>query len=225
MWKRELPVERVDEALRVVRALGKHRYVAGRMHFVHALAACDLGEESELGAWARGVLADETIDKASRDERLLRRATEDEVCAVLGWFWDEATRGPACDALLERFEALGVEAQMADPFDEESEDEVFPVLVDAGFELLPLAELDAERHRGAIEAFGEHIHFEVACFEEREHLPPVVHLQELPVLGPSELARGAREGTLAEPLSLWLAGNETYQDYVVRGVLRAAKIA
>jgi hypothetical protein len=27
-----------DEALRVVRALGSHRYIAGRLHLVHAFA-------------------------------------------------------------------------------------------------------------------------------------------------------------------------------------------
>jgi len=221
MWRRELPVVRVDEALRVIRALGKHRYVAGRMHFVHALAACDLEEDSELRRWARVVVMDESIDKASRDERLVRRANEDELCAVLAWFWEDATAGLACDALLERIETFGVETEIGEPFDH---DEPFPLLVDAGFELLPLGELDAERHRGAIEAFGERIHYDVAVFEEQEHLPRVVHLQELPAFGVSELLQGARGGELSEPLDLWLEGNETYQDYVIRGVLRAAKI-
>lgn len=220
MWKRELPVESVEGAVRVVRALGKHRYVAGRMHFVHALAACEL--DSELGRWARFVVADDSVDKASRDERLVRRATEDDVCAVLSWFWDEPTRGRACDALLERLEAFDVDVALGEPFDDD--DGVFPVLVDAGFELLPLSELDEERHRGAIDAFGERIQYDVACFEEREHLPPLVHLQELPAVGVAELVRGARDGALAEPLALWLSGNETYQDYVIRGVLRAAKV-
>jgi hypothetical protein len=221
MWTRELPVGRVDEALRVVRALGKHRYVAGRMHLVHALAACDL--EGEIGRWARFVIGDDSVDKASRDERLVRRASEDDVCAVLAWFWEEETRGRACDALLERLEALDVDVTMGDPF-AEAEEDVFPVMVDAGFELLPLGELDPERHRGVIEAYGERVHYDVACFEEREHLPPIVHLQELPAIGVAELVRGARDGVLTEPLSLWLQGDETYQDYVVRGVLRAAKI-
>jgi len=220
MWRRELPASGVDDALRVVRALGKHRYVAGRTHFVHALAAADL--DGEIGRWARFVIGDDTVDKASRDERLVKRASEDDVCAVLAWFWQEPTRGRACDALLERLEAFGVDASIGEPFDD---DEPFPLLVDAGFELLPLAELDAERHRGAIEAFGERIQFDVACFEEREHLPPQVHLQELPAMGVAELVRGARDGELDEALSLWLSGNETYQDYVIRGVLRAARIA
>ena len=211
MWDRDLPVASGDDAIRLVRALGKHRYVAGRMHFVHALAACDL--EGDLGAWAIGVLADETIEKASRDERLVRRATEEEVCELLAWFWNPETGSHASDTLLDRIEQLGVDvSEGAD------EDDVFPLLVDAGWELVPLSELDPERHRGAIDAFGERIHYDVACFEEREHLPPTVHLQELPAIGVRDL--------LAPPtdMHLWLSGNPTYQDYVIRGVLRAAKL-
>jgi len=210
MWLRDLPVQDADAdaALRVVRALGKHRYVAGRMHVVHALAANDLFD------WAREVIADDDVDKASRDERLVRRVTDDELCAVLAHYWSEESGAAACDGLLERLEAFGVEIVSG----EEDEDDTFPLIVDAGWELLPLAELDIERHRGAIEAFGEAIHFDVAKFEEQEHLPPTLNLQELPAIGASELIRGL------DPFSLWLSGNETYQDYVVRGVMRAAKI-
>lgn len=218
MWRRELPVGNVDGALAVVRAMGKHRYVAGRTHFVHALAACDCFD------WARDVIDDDAIDKASRDERLVRRASEEELCAVLDWFWNESTRERAADTLFARLDAFGVDVRVPpDPFDED--DDAFPVMIDAGFELLGLAELDSERHRGAIESFGERIRYDVARFEEEEHLPRVTHLQELPIIGVSELVRGAERGELAWPLALWLSGNETYQDYVIRGVLRAAKLA
>jgi hypothetical protein len=209
MWLRDLPVDDAEAALRVVRALGKHRYVAGRMHMVHALAAHDLFD------WARDVIADEDIDKTSRDERLVRRVTDEELYAVLAHYWSEETGAAACDGLLERLEAFGVEVVSGD----EDEDDTFPLLVDAGWELLPLAELDPERHRGAIEAFGEQIQYDVAKFEEQENLPPLVHLQELPAMGASDLIRGPVD------MALWLSGNETYQDYVVRGVLKAAKVA
>src|SRR5580765_4882497 len=180
MWLRDVPANDAESALRVVRALGKHRYVAGRMHMVHALAAHDLFD------WARNAIADEEIDKTSRDERLVRQVSDEELCAVLSHFWSEDTGAAACDGLLERLEAFGVEVVSG----EEDEEDTFPLLVDAGWELLPLAELDAERHRGAIEAFGERIHYDVAKFEEQEHLPPLVHLQELPAIGASELVRG-----------------------------------
>jgi hypothetical protein len=212
MVPRDLPVASPEDALRLVRALGKHRYVAGRMHFVHALAAAVL--EGELGAWARSVLDDPDVDKASRDERLVHRATDEELASLLGAYWEGAMAGRAADTLLDRIERFGVEVVAPD-----DEDEVFPLLVDAGWELLALAELDPERHRGAIEAFGERIHYDVAAFEEQEHLPPTVHLQELAAIGVHDLVRPAEE------LTLWLSGNETYQDYVVRGVLRAAKLA
>ncbi len=208
MWLRDLPARDAEAALRVVRALGKHRYVAGRMHMVHALAAYDLFD------WARDVVADDEIDKASRDERLVRRVSDEELHAVLAHYWSEDTGAAACDGLLERLEAFGVEVVSA----EDDEEDTFPLLVDAGWELLALAELDVERHRGAIEAFGERIHYDVAKFEEQEPMPPVAHLQELPAIGASELIRGL------DPLALWLSGDETYQDYVVRGVLRAAKV-
>jgi hypothetical protein len=216
MWARDLPIERVDDALAVIRALGKHRYVAGKMHFIHALAACDLPGETDLTLWARGVLVDDGIDKASRDERLVHRASEEDLCAVLSYFWDESTSAGAADRLLDRLERFAVDVSAGE------DEDVFPLLIDAGWELLPLAELDAERHRGAIEAYGERIHYDVARFEEEEAVPPTVHLQELPALGVSELLRGARGGELTSPLTLWLSGEATYQDYVIRGVLRSA---
>jgi len=49
-------------------------------------------------------------------------------------------------------------------------------------------------------------------------VPPRTTLHELPALGATEL--------LASPTSfvLWTEGREAYVDYVLRGVLRAAKI-
>jgi hypothetical protein len=53
-----------------------------------------------------------------------------------------------------------------------------------------------------------------------------VHLQELPALGLAELLRGVdADGELVEPFVLWTDGDEVYQDYLLRGVLKAAKIA
>ena len=65
-----------------------------------------------------------------------------------------------------------------------------PLLVDAGWELLPLAQLDPERHRGAMSAFGDGLSFESARFEEETAIPPLSHLYELPAIGPVELLQG-----------------------------------
>ncbi len=219
--------------MRLVRALGAHRYVAGRLHAVHALAfdaASVLDPSSpslrDACAWAGAVLGDPSVERDSKDPRLFREATPDELLAVLEAFW---APGPSTDRvhdrLLDRAHELELPLSPHAPFDEEVEDEMHPVLVDAGWELLPLAELDPERHRGVIEAYGEAIQFEAARFEEETAIPRRRYLHELPALGLVELLRGIDgEGALVEPLVLWTDGEPTYDDYVLRGVLRAAKL-
>jgi hypothetical protein len=225
----ELPATTGEEAARVVRVLGKHRYVAGRLHLVHAFVfrAVDPGPDlAEAAEWARRVMADASIDKASKDERLFRASTEAEIALALAAFWGTGeARERAHTRLREHLHAAEIDVQEHAPFDEAHEDEMFPVLVDAGWELLPLAQLDAERHRGAIESFGEAIAFDAAKFEEDSRAEPEPYLQELPAIGPAELLSGSMDdGTLATPLTLWTSGPETYHDYVLRGVLRAAKL-
>jgi hypothetical protein len=222
-----------EELLRFVRALGQHRYIASRLHLVHAFAVEAAGVTGEAGApaasledalgWARRALGSGALDLASKDERLYRRATDAEVCAVLSAFW-----GPSPEAartrLRERLasiDALPDESRL--PFDESNEEDVFPVLIDAGWELIPLAQLNDERHRGAVQSFDD---FEVARFEEESAIPPIVTLHELPVLGGVELLSAFDEptGTTRAPFVLWQQGHETYLDYVLRGVLRASKL-
>lgn len=216
-----LPVRTADDAARLVRALGKHRYVGGRVILVHALAA-DLGDDSELGRWAAGVLADPDVDAASRDERLTRQASEEDLARILLAYWGEDAT--ARTRLAERLAKLELPVGDGEPFDEANEEDIHPLLVDAGWELLPLAALDPERHRGAIAAFSDPLWFESARFEEENAIPKTAHLQELPALGPVELLRGADGGSLTAELVLWIGGDETYQDYVLRGALRAAKL-
>jgi len=231
----ELEATTGREMVRVVRALGQHRYVAGRLHLVHAFAidaAFAGGDDAvraalgEAKAWADGVLADDDVDKASKDERLHRRATDAELAAVLSAFWANGAeaRERASLALAERLVAIEVEPPdlEAAPFDESREEDVFPLLVDAGWELLPLAALEPERHKGAIAAFED---FEVAKFEEESaaaHEPPMF---ELPALGALELlAATDEEDHVRAPLVVWASGHEVYIDYLLRGVRRAAKL-
>ncbi len=218
-----------DEAVRAVRALGGHRYVAGRLHLVHAFALASAPVRTELEAaraWAAASLAEPSLDPASRDERLWRRCTDAEVAAVLDAFWSPgAAREDARAALVARLEAAELPVPTHAPFDESAEDEAHPLLVDAGWELLGLGSLDAERHKGALGAYESALAYESARFEEETAIPPVVHLYELPAIGPVELLHGSdADGALVEPLVLWVEGDETYLDYVVRGVRRAAKL-
>lgn len=215
-----------DELTRFVRALGQHRYVASRLHLVHAFAIEAAGDHPALAdaaAWAGRALGG-GLDLASKDERLFRRATDAELVAVLETFWTGETGATAKDRLRVRLSAIDALPDLASPpFDESREEDVFPVLVDAGWELLPLAHLDAERHRGVIQSFSD---FEVARFEEESAIPPITTLYELPVLGGLELLAGVdtTTGTTRAPFVLWQQGSETYLDYVLRGVARASKI-
>ncbi len=237
MEGRELTAGTGDEAIRAVRALGSHRYVAGRLHLVHAFAirAASHAEGAalqEASAWADAVLSDETIDRDSKDERLYRSVTEAELLAVLRAFWTPSpNRGAVHDALGELLDAIGrvdVAAALGAriPFADDAEEEMFPVLVDAGWELLPLARLDPERHAGAMRAYGDDpVLFETAKFVEEHGDPPRDYLFELPAMGEVELLDATDdEGALVEPLVVWWSGDETYCDYVLRGVSRAAKL-
>jgi hypothetical protein len=229
MDARDLPVETADDAARLVRALGQHRYIDGRLHLVHAFVFLALDSAPELEAaleWARGVAADPSIERASKDERLWRRSSEIELAHALRAFWGPGdARERAHARLRELLAAAEIALSDAAPFDDEGEDGIFPILIDAGWELVPMARFDPQRHKGAIEAFGEPILFEAAKFEEESRFEPEAYLQELPALGPRELLDGASaEGTLAAPLTLWTSGPDAYHDYVLRGVLRAAKI-
>jgi hypothetical protein len=227
-----------EQLVRFVRALGQHRYVASRLHLIHAFAieaACASTEFEaedpallEAKTWAVKVLADPAIDRTSKDERLYRRATDAELVAVLAAFWnDTEQRERASLALAERLVEIGAPPPDLEalPFDESKEDDMFPLLIDAGWELLSLSQLDPERHKGAMNAFGDALAFDVARFEEENAVPPPVTLHELPALGPLELLAALDgDGEVRAPFVLWTSGDETYVDYVLRGVLKAAKI-
>lgn len=229
-----LPCSSGDDVARVVRALGSHRYVVGRLLEVHAAAfdaasATSLGEHegplSDAIRWAHETLRNPAIDSGSRDPALLRASSEKEVAALLSVIWGPERKRAAARlvSFLARHDIS--ESVGSRPFDEASEGDMFPVLVDAGWELLPLDELDPERHRGAIESFGEGIAYASARFEESARVPRQATLHELSAMGPVEFLYGVDDsGSLVEPLVLWSEGNATYLDYVLRGVLRAARL-
>ena len=228
----DLGVERVDQALRLVRALGAHRYVAGRLHLLHVFAAASVGDDAggvlgDARAWALATIDRKNgLDLASRDERLWRRCSDAEVVAILEAFWAPGARSrDARGALRHLLERHGLATDDQAAFDESVEDQIHPMVLDAGWELFGLRELDGERHKGAIAAFGEPLAFESARFAEETAIPPASHLYELPAIGAAELLGGADDsGVLTEPLVVWADGNDTYLDYVFRGIQRAAKL-
>lgn len=236
MIGREIEGASGADIVRFVRALGQHRYVASRLHLVHAFAveaACaatpDEPALAPAKAWAAATLADPSVDRASKDERLCRRATDAELVAVLAAFWGPGEgREGASRTLAGRLAEIGVQPPDGEraPFDESAEEDMFPVLVDAGWELLRLGALEPERHKGAIAAFEDALAFDVAKFEEDSAVPSHVTLHELPALGAVELLSALDDdGQFRAPFVLWTSGHEVYLDYVLRGVLKIAKIA
>ncbi len=220
----ELPITSGDEACRVLRALGAHRYIAGAQHWVHAFAVDAAVHDArfaqpELAAWAKSVLGDASIDVASRDERLLRRVSTQELHDVLVPFWVART-GDVSGALDTHLERAGATYRELPPFDPDAEDGMFPVLVDAGWELLRYGELDREKHRGLVESFGESILFESAVFDEESAVPPRAYLYEWPALGRRELLIDA----WTTPPDLWVDAPDPYMEYLLRGIMRAAKL-
>ena len=134
----EIAAQNGEELVRFVRALGQHRYVASRLHLVHAFAieaACAASDAQdpalgEARVWAAQVLDDADIDRASKDERLHRRATDAELVAVLAAFWSAPLeqRARATVALAMRLAEIGIGPPDPNqlPFDESSEEDVFP---------------------------------------------------------------------------------------------------
>ena len=230
MIAHELGTPTREELIRLVRALGRHRYVAGSLHQVHAFVFEAAGAREGLAAayaWAHGVLTAADIDPASRDERLLRRSSDDELVLALEAIWTDPAARERLAARLATVEAVSSDFL----FDELAEETTFPVLVDAGWELLPLAALDPEKHAGVIRALdaqeGE-ADFEVARFEEENTIPAEASLYELPLLGKLELLEAftddAPDAETRAEVVVWAKGHPVYLDYVLRGVAKVAKL-
>ncbi len=231
MHSLEFPAKTASQALRVIRALGAHRYVAGRLHLIHAFVFDAIpdgfadGALTEARAWARATLTDPDIEQDSRDERLHRRSTDRELALAISAFWEDSpVRAEACAALLANLEAVGAVGADSAPFDESCEDDVYPVLIDGGWELLPLSSLERERHKGVLESY-EPLALDVARFEEESAIPPRIYLFELPLFGAAELLSAVDEwGDLAEPLVVWSSCEPAYEAYLYKGILRASRL-
>ncbi|MCC6521153.1 MAG: hypothetical protein IT373_00695 [Polyangiaceae bacterium] len=206
-----------DDVGRLLRALSKHRYVVEvelRLHWAVDAALADAEPWSERArAFAR---IRSELDLGSRDERLWQPASLSEVTGALARLWG-ADR--AAESTRQRLSALLRAAGIARPphlaFLSEPDDPPHPELVLCDWELLPVDELDMERHAGALLAM-ERAEEAVSASE------PLY--QEGPVLAEPELCDGAPDGVLCEDLVVWADGPYSYSDYVFRGVARAAKL-
>lgn len=210
----------IDEVARLLRCMGKHRYlmeVDHRIHFTVDRALVDLPAfKAHADAFDRLAAKTPDLDLRSRDPRLCRPASVEEVIAALTAFWS-----PGDEALARRerivrvFQELDLPIAEHAPFQSDGESPPFPELILLDWVLLPIDQLDSERHAGvlsALEGSADEVH------------PSEPIYQEGPAFSIVELCEGAPMGILDDDFFVWSDGPYEYADYVFRGVSKAAKL-
>lgn len=230
----EIPARTVDELGRFLRALGKNRYVESVDHRLHV--SVDRALARGLGAFVPGSPHERVahaaseleallrrapdLDPGSRDPRLFRAATLDEIVLVLRSFWEDEHRERASAWLAEALASFGLSLGEHEPFGAAPDETVHPELVLLDWTLLPVDELDPELHAGALAAMED---------SGDEATPGEALFVEGPLLAYPELAlaspRGHSQPALPEGAFLvWCDGPYSYADYVLRGACKAAKL-
>jgi hypothetical protein len=216
------PARTLDEVARLLRALGKHRYVREVDHRIHWAVDHALAELPDFAPHAAAFEAlrrrSPDLEIASRDPRLWREARTEDVIAALTAFW---TPGDAARAhrrrLLEAIAGARLPPATHAPFRSLPDEPPHPELVLLDWELYPVDELDTDRHAGALTAMED--------AEEEIQKPSEPIYQEGPILAAPELCECAPGGELADDFLVWSDGPYSYSDYVFRGVSKAAKLA
>ncbi|NUQ73814.1 MAG: hypothetical protein HUU21_09680 [Polyangiaceae bacterium] len=212
----------VEEVARLLRALSKNRYVSEidfRIHWAVDHALHDLPAFAPHAAAFEAKRAREhDIDLASRDPRLFRQALMEETIAALEAFWSP-NDADAADRyrtrLRQALAGAGIPPAEHDPFASPPDEPPHPELILLDWVYLPVDELDADRHAGALAAMEE--------AQEEVHASAPVYV-EGPILAAPELCEGAPNGVLREDFLVWSDGPYSYSDYVFRGVSKAAKL-
>jgi hypothetical protein len=210
-----------DEIERLLRALGKHRYIREVDHRIHWTIDQTLADLPAFAPHARVFdlrrRNEKNLEPQSRDPSLWRQATIEEVVIALRSFWvpgAEAERRKK--QLRQLLEELGLSNMEHEPFEASADEPPHPELIQLDWVLYPVDELDADRHRGALEAMEE-------AQEEVDASAPVY--QEGPIITIPELCDGAPDGNLSADFLVWSDGPYSYSDYVFRGASKAAKLA
>lgn len=210
----------VDAWFRLLRSLERHRYLAEvdhRVHWAVDVAGYRAGvAEAEPHVVRMRGLADD-LDLGSRDPRLWRSASVDTVVAYLELFWRDASeRGRmARRSLVEVLREAEVSSPTHAPFEGNIDEPPHPELMTLDWSLLPVDELDAERHRGALRAMER-------AGDEVEPSSPVY--VEGPMLSEVELDRPLPRGMWPSDPILWASEPYGYADYVFRGVAKHASL-
>lgn len=207
-----------EEVGRLVRVLGKHRYVVEVNHRLHWTVDAALRELPLFRAHAKPSKRDARANPASSSRLAIRPcgapSRADKLALVFEAFWtpsEEAARH--AERLLRTLSELGLPPVTHAPFACAEDAPPHPELVLLDWVLLPVDELDPER-KGALDAMED---------SGDEALPGVPIYQEGPVLAAPELTMGAPNGVLSGEFLVWADGPYSYVDYVLRGAAKAAK--
>jgi hypothetical protein len=210
----------LDEVASLLRAMGRHRYVREADHALHWTVDQALADRAPFAARAAAFQArrarEPNLEITSRDPSLFTYADTEVVIDALSAFW---TKGEAATKAGDRLRHILEEADLGlathEPFHADPDEPPHPELVLLDWEFFPIAELDPERHEGAIRAL------ELAG-EEVDVSAPVY--QEAVCIAYPELVRGAPQGVLPVDFLIWSDGAYSYVDYVFRGVAKAARL-
>jgi hypothetical protein len=221
MFAWSFAAKNLDELGRLLRALGKHRYVEEVDHRIHWMVDEALRDHPLFAphaqAFDRRRVKNIDLEIASRDPSLWRTAPLDEIVAALSAFWsDHPLALERRDRLREIVERAGLPVPEHAPFESSPESPPHPELIQLDWVLYPVDQLDAERHQGALDAMEE-------WGEEIEN-PSAPIYQEGPVLALPELCEGMKEGRLVSEWLVWSEPPLSYADYVFRGASKAAKL-
>lgn len=209
-----------DEIARLLRALSKNRYVSEvdlRIHWTvdHALADLPMFAPHAKAFEARRA-REPDLDPASRDPSLWRQALMEETIAALEAFWTPSdARDTYVRRLLDALASTRLPPAEHEPFACSPDEPPHPELILLDWVYLPVDELDADRHAGALAAMEE---------AEEEVSPSDPVYVEGPILAAPELCEGAPNGVLHDDFMVWSDGPYSYSDYVFRGVSKAAKL-
>lgn len=223
----EIPARTPDELARFVRALSKNRYVREVDHRVHALvdralaplaARAALPEAPERRFAQHAATQGTTlagVALGSRDPRLWRPATLDELGALFRAFWADGEAGAFAARLEAELARAGLPLPCHPPFQPDPDDTPHPELVVLDWALLPVEELSTEAHAGALAAMED----------DGEEVSPSEPLWiEGPYLTPAELLLSFPDGGVPGEFLVWCDGPYAYADYVLRGAAKAAKL-
>ncbi|MBK8258669.1 MAG: hypothetical protein IPK82_39170 [Polyangiaceae bacterium] len=210
----------LDELGRLLRSLGKHRYVEEVDHRIHWMIDEVLSDRPMFAPHAAAFQTrrkkDTQLDPSSRDPTLWRTAPLDEVLAALAAFWVDDGAHERREALRVLIEKAGLPIPTHAPFEAPPEEPPHPELIQLDWVLLPVDELDTDRHRGALEAMEE--------WAEEVPNPSAPIYQEGPSLAFPELCAGMHDGQLAAEWIVWSEPPFSYADYVLRGASKAARL-